>query len=156
MTQLSPPLSFAGRLDIDVNGLLILSQDGKLIQRIITPNKSIGTMPKVYEVVTTHPLTGKEKAVFASGELQLKNEKTPLKPALLEITDPITKRHSRVTLYEGRYHQIIRMFAAVGNRVETIQRVQIGPITLPSALEEGSWQFLTEEQYENLYTKYKW
>ena len=130
-----PLLSSVGRLDRDTSGLLLMTDDGLLLHRITTP-KSL--LPKVYEATLADPLRGDEAEVFGSGTLMLESETTPLAPALIET---LGTRRARITLVEGRYHQIRRMFAALGNRVETLHRVSLGGLTL-GALEPGQWRAL--------------
>jgi 16S rRNA pseudouridine516 synthase len=132
-----PVLSTVGRLDRDTSGLLLMTDDGALLHRITSPKAKL---PKVYEAVLAQDLRGDEVAVFASGTLMLESEKTPLAPAVLEILEP---RLARITLVEGRYHQIRRMFAAVGNHVETLHRHTLGGLGL-GGLMPGEWRPLDE------------
>ncbi|MEL1265356.1 16S rRNA pseudouridine(516) synthase [Pseudoxanthomonas putridarboris] len=133
----SPALSTVGRLDRDTSGLLLLTDDGALLHRIISPRSNL---PKVYEATLAQDLRGDEADLFASGTLMLESEQTPLAPAGLETIDP---RHARLTLTEGRYHQVRRMFAAVGNHVEALHRSRIGGLTLDD-LPAGQWRILGE------------
>ena len=105
-------LSTVGRLDRETSGLLLLTDDGGLLHRIISPKSKL---PKVYEVELSEDLRGDEVALFASGMLMLESEKTPLLPAELEVLEA---RRARLVLHEGRYHQVRRMFAATGNHVQ--------------------------------------
>ncbi|AER57635.1 ribosomal small subunit pseudouridylate synthase [Pseudoxanthomonas spadix BD-a59] len=130
-----PVLSTVGRLDRDTSGLLLLTDDGGLLHRIISPKAQL---PKVYEATLAQPLRGDEAAAFASGTLLLDNETRPLLPAALEVIEP---RRVRVTLHEGRYHQVRRMFAAVGNHVSALHRSRIGGLSL-EGLAEGQWRVL--------------
>ncbi len=129
----SPAMSPAGRLDRDTSGLLLLTDDGQLNHRITSPRNHL---PRVYDVRLSQNLRGDEAATFASGAIVLESDRTPLKPATLEILDT---RHVRITLTEGRYHQVRRMFAAVGNHVEALHRFAIGGLQL-GPLSEGSWR----------------
>lgn len=131
----SPALSTVGRLDRETSGLLLLTDDGQLLHRIIAPKSKL---PKVYRATLAEDLRGDEAALFASGTLLLDNEKTPLLPAELDVLAP---REARLTLHEGRYHQVRRMFAAVGNHVQTLHRERIGGLTLGD-LAEGQWRVL--------------
>ena len=131
----SPLLSSVGRLDRDTSGLLLMTDDGQLLHRIVSPKAHL---PKVYEATLAHDLRGDEGDVFASGTLMLESETTPLAPAVLEVLDP---RHARLTLTEGRYHQVRRMFAAVGNHVEALHRSRIGGLSLGD-LPSGQWRTL--------------
>jgi 16S rRNA pseudouridine516 synthase len=130
-----PVLSTVGRLDRDTSGLLLFTDDGALLHRIISPRSNL---PKVYEATLAHPLRGDEAGTFASGTLLLESETTPLKPAALEVVDAT---HARLTLGEGRYHQVRRMFAAVGNHVQALHRSRIGGLGLGD-LPEGAWRLL--------------
>ena len=130
-----PLLSTVGRLDRDTSGLLLLTDDGALLHRIISPRQHV---PKVYEATLAEDLRGDEAALFASGSLMLESETTPLAPAQLEVLAP---RRARLTLGEGRYHQVRRMFAAAGNHVASLHRVRVGALEL-GALAEGDWRIL--------------
>ena len=141
----NPQLSTVGRLDRDTSGLLLLTDDGALLHRIISPKSKL---PKVYEATLAEDLRGDEAALFASGTLMLESETTPLAPAQLEVVEP---RHARLTLTEGRYHQIRRMFAAIGNHVETLHREAIGQLTL-DGLPAGEWRALDERERAQLFT----
>lgn len=140
----SPVLSTVGRLDRDTSGLLLLTDDGALLHRIISPKSKLS---KVYEATLAEDLRGNEAAVFASGTLMLESEKTPLSPAVLEVLDP---RHARLTLTEGRYHQVRRMFAAVGNHVESLHRSRVGGLEL-AGLAPGEWRRLGEPDLPRLF-----
>ena len=129
----SPALSTVGRLDRDTSGLLLLTDDGALLHRIIAPRSKL---PKVYEATLAQPLRGDEAAAFASGTLMLESETTPLLPAGLEAVSPT---QARLTLREGRYHQVRRMFAAVGNHVVALHRSRIGGLDL-DGLAQGAWR----------------
>jgi 16S rRNA pseudouridine516 synthase len=140
----SPVLSTVGRLDRDTSGLLLLTDDGTLLHRIVHPKSHIG---KIYEATLARDLRGDEIEVFASGTLMLDSEKTPLAPASLQVTGP---RTARLTLTEGRYHQARRMFAAVGNHVETLHRSRVGGLTLDD-LPSGEWRMLATHEIERLF-----
>ena len=131
----NPALSTVGRLDRDTSGLLLLTDDGALLHRIVSPKSQL---EKVYEATLAQDLRGDEAALFASGTLLLESEPTPLAPARLECVDA---RTARLTLTEGRYHQVRRMFAAVGNHVVTLHRSRIGGMEL-GGLEAGQWRTL--------------
>lgn len=131
----NPHLSTVGRLDRETTGLLLLTDDGGLLHRIISPKTRVA---KVYEAELAEDLGGHEIQEFASGSLMLESEQTPLLPAELEILAP---RRARLTLHEGRYHQARRMFAAVGNHVLRLHRVAVGGLVLGS-LQEGHWLIL--------------
>jgi 16S rRNA pseudouridine516 synthase len=133
----SPALSTVGRLDRDTSGLLLLTDDGQLLHRIIAPRSNL---PKVYVATLADDLRGDEAALFASGTLLLDGEKTPLLPAQLDVLSP---RSARLTLHEGRYHQVRRMFAAAGNHVAALHRERIGGLALGD-LPAGHWHALDE------------
>lgn len=130
-----PVLSTVGRLDRDTSGLLLMTDDGALLHRITSPKSHL---PKVYEATLAQDFRGDEAAVFGSGTLMLESEKTPLAPAGFEALGP---RRARIVLVEGRYHQIRRMFAAVGNHVESLHRHSLGGLSLDT-LAPGEWRIL--------------
>ncbi|WP_369914698.1 pseudouridine synthase [Xanthomonas sp. NCPPB 3005] len=132
----SPLLSTVGRLDRDTSGLLLMTDDGALLHRIVSPKSQLA---KVYEATLAEDLRGDEAAQFASGTLLLDGETTPLLPVQLEVLGP---RQARITLYEGRYHQARRMFAAVGNHVVALHRSRIGGFALDVTLPAGQWRAL--------------
>ena len=132
-----PVLSTVGRLDRDTSGLLLMTDDGGLLHRITSPKAQL---PKVYEATLAQDLRGDEGEVFGSGTLMLESEKTPLAPAGFEALGP---RRARIVLVEGRYHQIRRMFAAVGNHVESLHRHSLGGLGL-GGLAPGEWRQLGE------------
>lgn len=139
-----PAISTIGRLDKETSGLLLLTDDGALLHRIISPKAEI---PKVYEATLARPLRGDEAALFASGTLMLESEQKPLLPAELATLDP---QRARLTLHEGRYHQVRRMFAAVDNHVETLHRVSVGGLSL-DGLEAGRWRALDDADQARLF-----
>jgi 16S rRNA pseudouridine516 synthase len=130
-----PPLSTVGRLDKDTSGLLLLTDDGELLHKIISPRSHVS---KRYRVMLEQPLRGDEANIFASGALMLDGEDKPLLPAMLEILSPAG---AYLTVTEGRYHQVRRMFAAVGNHVTALHRDRVGRLELPDDL--GSGEFAT-------------
>ena len=136
-----PALSSVGRLDKNTSGLLILTDDGQLNHQITSPKKHI---PKTYAVTLSEPLNGSEIASFAQGELILESDDTPCLPAELELTGDKT---ANLTLHEGRYHQVRRMFTAIGNHVTELQRTHIGALSLASLnLQAGQYQSITPER----------
>lgn len=135
----NPIVAPVGRLDRDTTGLLLLTDDGPLLHRLTSPKHHV---PKTYEVTLAQPLNGTEAALFASGTLILRSETTPLLPAALEVTGTHT---ARLTITEGRYHQVKRMFAATGNHVEKLHRAGIGGLLLGN-LPPGQWRPLTAEE----------
>lgn len=135
----SPVLSSVGRLDRDTTGLLLFTDDGALLHRIISPKAQV---TKVYEATLAQDLGGDEGELFASGTLMLETEQEPLAPAALDVLGP---RHARLTVTEGRYHQVRRMFAATGNHVETLRRISVGGLTL-GELPLGEWRALDADE----------
>nr|WP_298685653.1 16S rRNA pseudouridine(516) synthase [uncultured Dongia sp.] len=134
-----PPVSPIGRLDRDTTGLLLFTADGNFLHRVISPKSNV---PKVYEATLARPLTGGEATIFASGTMMLESETKPLLPAELVVTGEKT---ARLTLHEGRYHQVRRMFAAVGNHVDALHRAAVGGLTLGD-LPEGQWRELDAQE----------
>ena len=122
-----PQLSSVGRLDKDSTGLVLLTDDGDLLHKIISPRHHVW---KEYEVTLRDTLQGDEADIFASGTMMLNSETKPLKPARWT---PTGGNGGVMALQEGRYHQIRRMFAARGNHVETLHRRSIGQLTLGPA-----------------------
>lgn len=139
-----PLLSSVGRLDRDTSGLLLMTDDGQLLHRITSPRSAT---PKTYEVELAGPLRGDEAEMFASGTLMLESETSPLQPAVLE---PTGERSARLTITEGRYHQVRRMFAAVGNHVEALHRSRVGTLEL-GGLPEGEWRPLDDAECEAIF-----
>jgi len=131
-----PAISTVGRLDKETSGLLLMTDDGALLHRIISPKKHVS---KRYLATLARPLEGHEGERFASGELMLDGEDKPLLPAKLE---PLSERQAWLTITEGRYHQVRRMFAAVGNHVEALHRDRIGALELPADLEPGAFRLM--------------
>jgi len=140
----NPVLSTVGRLDRDTSGLLLFTDDGQLLHRIISPKAAVA---KVYEATLAEDLRGDEAATFVAGTLMLEGETEPLEPATLEVLGP---RHARLTLTEGRYHQARRMFAAVGNHVVTLERTALGGLAL-DGLPSGEWRLLTAEDTASIF-----
>jgi 16S rRNA pseudouridine516 synthase len=140
----SPLLSTVGRLDRDTSGLLLLTDDGALLHRIVSPKSKLA---KTYEATLAQDLRGDEAALFASGTLQLESETTPLAPAALDVIDP---RHARLVLTEGRYHQVRRMFAAAGNHVDALHRSRVGGLELAD-LAPGEWRELDDDDLRRLF-----
>jgi 16S rRNA pseudouridine516 synthase len=136
-----PALSTIGRLDKDTSGLLLITDDGPFLHRVISPRAHVA---KRYLATLARPLAGSEAEVFAAGTLMLEGEKEPLAPAVLE---PLSPTQARLTITEGRYHQVRRMFAAVGNHVAALHRDRIGGLALPDDMAPGAWRILaTDEQ----------
>jgi 16S rRNA pseudouridine516 synthase len=140
----APLLSTVGRLDRDTSGLLLLTDDGALLHRVVSPKSKL---TKTYEATLAQDLRGDEAALFASGTLLLESEQTPLAPATLEVIAP---RQARLVLTEGRYHQVRRMFAAVGNHVDALHRSGMGGLEL-NELAPGAWRVLDASDLERLF-----
>lgn len=136
----NPALSTVGRLDKETSGLLLLTDDGALLHRIISPKSNIA---KRYDVTLDRPLRGDEKALFAAGTLMLEGEEKPLLPATFEA---VSERRGFVTITEGRYHQVRRMFAAIGNHVVALRRDRIGALALPDDLAPGQYRVIGERE----------
>ncbi len=130
----NPVLNTVGRLDKETSGLLLLTDDGAFEHAQTSPKRHV---PKVYSFTTAAPVPQEAVALFASGEFMLEGERTPCLPGELVITGECS---GRLTLHEGRYHQVRRMLAAVGAPVETLERIAIGPLRLEDLnLEPGEW-----------------
>ena len=124
-----------GRLDQDTTGLLLLTDDGKFIHRMSSPRHHV---PKVYEVTVKHPLDARQVGQLLAGVV-LDDDPKPVRAAACEA---VSEFHLRLTLTEGKYHQVKRMVAAVSNRVEALHRSQIGGLRLPDDLAPGQWRWL--------------
>jgi 16S rRNA pseudouridine516 synthase len=135
----TPGVQAIGRLDADTTGLLLLSDDGTFIHRMSSPKHHV---PKVYEIAAKHPVDAKQVARLIEGVVLDDNPK-PVRAAACEITG---ERELRLTITEGKYHQVKRMIAAVGNRVEGLHRSQIGGLSLPPDLAPGQWRWLGETE----------
>jgi 16S rRNA pseudouridine516 synthase len=124
-------------------GLLLLSDDGQFIHRMTSPKKHV---PKVYEVTTKHPLDETQVARLLAGVV-LDDSPKPVRAAACEAID---SHHLRLTLTEGKYHQVKRMLAAVSNRVEGLHRSQQGGFALPADLLPGQWRWLSADDLAQL------
>ncbi|KQY89994.1 pseudouridine synthase [Brevundimonas sp. Root1423] len=140
-----PAISTIGRLDKQTTGLLLLTDDGDLLHRVISPKRHVA---KVYRATLARPLDGSEGDVFAAGGLVLEGEDKPLSPAVLEVLSPT---EARLTVTEGRYHMVRRMFAAVGNHVEALHRERVGGLALPDDLAPGEWRLLDQAQIDLIF-----
>ena len=140
-----PALSTIGRLDKQTTGLLLLTDDGDLLHRVISPRRHVA---KVYRATLARPLAGTEGEVFAAGGLVLEGEDKPLSPAVLEVLSPT---EARLTVTEGRYHMVRRMFAAVGNHVEGLHRERVGGLALPDDLAPGEWRLLDQAAIDAIF-----
>jgi 16S rRNA pseudouridine516 synthase len=135
-----PALSSIGRLDKDTTGLLLITDDGPFLHRVISPRSQVA---KRYVATLARPLKGDEAELFAAGTLMLEGEKDALAPAALE---PLGPSEARLTITEGRYHQVRRMFAAVDNHVTALHRDRIGGLALPDDLAAGGWRIATSDE----------
>ncbi|HKP77625.1 MAG TPA: pseudouridine synthase [Phenylobacterium sp.] len=140
-----PALSTIGRLDKETSGLLLITDDGPFLHRVISPRNHVA---KRYVATLDRPLQGDEVEVFAAGTLLLEGEPDPLAPAILE---PLSPTQVRLTITEGRYHQVRRMFAAVGNHVLALHRDRIGGLALPADLAPGDWRILAADEQASLF-----
>ena len=132
-----------GRLDQDTTGLLLLSDDGKFIHRMSSPKHHV---PKVYEVTAKHPVDDKQINKLLAGVV-LDDDPKPVRAAACEQTGEL---QLSLTLTEGKYHQVKRMIAAVGNRVEGLHRSRIGSLALPADLQPGEWRWLTAQDLASI------
>jgi 16S rRNA pseudouridine516 synthase len=127
-----------GRLDQDTTGMLLLTDDGKFIHRMSSPRHHV---PKVYEVRVKHALDERQINRLLEGVV-LEDDPKPVRAAACEA---LGEFDLRLTLTEGKYHQVKRMLAAVSNRVEGLHRSQIGALALPADLAPGQWRWLTAD-----------
>lgn len=134
-----------GRLDRDTVGLLLITNDGPLAHRLLSP---VHHVEKVYRVLLDGPVSETDQAAFQEG-IDIGDDTLTL-PAALEIPDGARPKEVLVRIHEGRYHQIKRMFAARGRRVLALKRLSMGPLTLDEALEEGESRRLTEMELDSL------
>lgn len=140
-----PAISTIGRLDKETSGLLLLTDDGDLLHRVISPKRHV---KKTYRAKLARPLSGSETGLFASGTLMLDGEAKPLAPADLGVLSPT---EVLLTVTEGRYHQVRRMFAAVGNHVEALHRQSLGGLSLPDNLAPGQWTLLNTPEIDKIF-----
>jgi 16S rRNA pseudouridine516 synthase len=138
-----------GRLDQDTTGLLLLTDDGKFIHRMSSPRHHV---PKVYEVTVKHALDERQVQRLLEGVV-LDDDPKPVRAAACHAVDAL---HLRLTLTEGKYHQVKRMVAAVGNRVEGLHRAQIGGLHLPADLAPGQWRWLNEADLQSIQNPLCW
>lgn len=130
-----------GRLDKDTEGLLLVTNDGQFNHEVMNPNKHVS---KTYEVYSKHPITQFDIDKFKSG-IELSDGK--LKPAILKKVDDYV---SHVTIYEGKYHQVKRMFHSIENEVLELKRIKIAQLELDHNLDLGSYRLLTQIAFDNL------
>ncbi len=139
-------LHFAGRLDVDTTGLVLITDDGKWSHRITSPKHKCD---KTYYVWLADPVQDNYAECFRQG-IELRNERERTLPAELEVR---AEKEVRLTIHEGKYHQVKRMFAALGNKVEALHRERIGDIVLDEALEPGEYRYLTEQEISSVWKK---
>ncbi len=132
----------AGRLDKDTEGFLLLTDDGELAHRLLSPGKHVD---KTYRVSLSHPLTDEDSDALERG-VDIGEERMTL-PASLERLDDTT---ILLTIHEGKFHQVKRMLQAVGNRVTALKRISFGGLKLDEALRPGEYRELTEEELQTL------
>lgn len=140
-----PVISTIGRLDKQTSGLLLMTDDGDLLHRVISPKRHV---VKTYRAQLARPLNGSEAALFASGTLILEGEEKPLAPAALTV---ISDTEALLQVTEGRYHQVRRMFAATGNHVNALHRERLGGLTLPPEMALGDWRLLTAAEVDRIF-----
>lgn len=131
----NPIVTSVGRLDKDTSGLLLLTDQSALVHRLTSPKHKV---PKIYRATVDRDLAPELVPLFASGTLLLEGEKTPCAPADMRILSP---REAELTLFEGRYHQVRRMFSSQGVTVLTLHRERFGPLAL-GELPRGEWREL--------------
>ncbi|MEQ1576310.1 MAG: pseudouridine synthase [Hyphomicrobium sp.] len=145
-----PAISTIGRLDKETSGLLLLTDDGAFLHRVIAPRNSIA---KRYRVSLARALRGDEAGVLASGTLMLDGEDKPLMPVAMEIAEASSAGEHvvYVTLTEGRYHQVRRMFASLGNHVVSLHRDRVGGMDLPDQLLPGQYRILSPAERDLIF-----
>ena len=139
----NPVPATVGRLDKDTTGILLITDDGQALHRLTSPRHKV---PKVYEVDIEHPLREEEAERLRQGGLMLEGEDKPLLPSDVEIC---SSSHIRLTLYEGRYHQVKRTLIALDNQVTALHRSHFGPLELGD-LQPGQFRSLTPEELAQL------
>jgi len=138
--QRNPQVTSIGRLDKDTSGLLLLTDQSELVHRLTSPKHKV---PKVYRATLDADLPAGLAELFAAGNLVLKDEDTPCAPAQLRVTGP---REAELTLTEGRYRQVRRMFASQGCEVLTLHRARFGSLELGD-LPAGQWRELPLDSF---------
>ena len=136
-------LQCVGRLDYDTTGLLLISDDGQFIHKMTTPKKNIG---KVYEITTPEPITQSQIDHLMNGVVLDDDPKPCYATACKQLSEHVLA----MIIVEGRYHQVKRMIAAVGNHVAKLHRAEIGAYVMPADLAEGQWRWLDAEDLKCL------
>ena len=139
-----PKVNTVGRLDKDTSGILVITDDGHFLHKIISPKHKIS---KVYKVMLEKKTDIKDKQILESGGLIIDGEHKPCKPVLFNQIDPF---NVILTMYEGKYHQIKKMFTACNNKVIELSRIQLGCLPLKS-LKVGKWKELTEDDIKLIF-----
>jgi 16S rRNA pseudouridine516 synthase len=132
-----------GRLDEDTTGILLFTDQGALIHRLTHPKHHV---PKVYDVTTKHPVDDAQVAALLAGVVLLDDPT----PAIAATCERLDETLLRMTLTDGRYHQVKRMLAAVGNRVEGLHRSAFGDLRVPAGLAPGQWCWLADDEVDRL------
>lgn len=139
-------LHFAGRLDVDTTGLVLITDDGQWSHRITSPKHKCD---KTYRVWLADPVQADYAEKLANG-IELRNEREMTLPAQMELVNE-DENEVLLTIHEGKYHQVKRMFAALGNKVVGLHRERVGDIVLDEALEPGEYRYLTEEEVASIW-----
>lgn len=139
-------LQTVGRLDEDTTGLLLFTDDGQFIHALSSPKRKV---PKVYEITLRHPMDAKQLQKLQEGVL-LHDETEPVMAASCTLLSPTLLR---LTITEGKYHQVKRMVAACSNRVDALRRISVGGLDLPEDLASGTWMWLEESDLERLWQR---
>lgn len=134
-----------GRLDKDTEGLLLLTNDGHLAHRLLSPKKHV---PKTYYAIVSGMITQEDVEMFRQGVVLDDGYRTL--PGCLKILRSGPESEVELTIYEGKYHQVKRMFQAVGKTVTYLKRIAMGPLTLDNTLKPGEYRELTEEEITSL------
>ncbi|MBD0785463.1 16S rRNA pseudouridine(516) synthase RsuA [Vibrio sp. Y2-5] len=137
-------LHFAGRLDVDTTGLVLITDDGQWSHRITSPKHKCD---KLYRVWLDDPIQADYQEKFATG-IELRNERELTLPAQMDVID---EKQVLLTIHEGKYHQVKRMFAALGNKVVGLHRERVGSIVLDESLEPGEYRYLTEDEVASIW-----
>ena len=137
----------AGRLDKDTEGLLLITNDGQLAHRLLSPKKHVD---KVYYAKIDGMVTEEDVKRFAEGIDIGAEEEEMTRPAKLDIMKSAEESEIRLTIHEGKFHQVKRMFLAVGKEVTYLKRERMGPLCLDENLKPGEYRLLTEEEIENV------
>lgn len=132
-----------GRLDKDTEGLLLLTDDGELAHRLLSPKRHVD---KTYLVSLAHPISDEDAVKLKQG-VDI-GEKRPTLPAGVEIVDA---RNIRLTIHEGKFHQVKRMLRAVGNEVTSLKRISFGGLLLDESLKPGEYRELTKQEVAALH-----